>query len=282
MSEVLERTLTEEQVRQFGRDGYLVLRDFYTQDEIDTIRATFMEQAKDGPVVGLSEIKHGGTPGGYDPADPLARYPRMMHPHRHPEIPVGPLSLRYLLDPRLRPVLAALMRDDPVGVQTMFYFKPPGARGQALHQDNFYLRVRPGTCMAAWVAVDDADEENGGMVVVPGSSGLEIACPQKADPARFFTSDYVPVPDGLEEVPVRLKAGDVLFFNGSLIHGSHPNTSTTRFRRALISHYVPRGSVELSHWYQDPMTFDGEVVGIAPATGGGPCGTPQDVVKGPH
>jgi len=35
------------------------------------------------------------------------------------------------------------------------------SRGQAFHQDNFYLRVKPGTCVAAWVAVDDADEENG-------------------------------------------------------------------------------------------------------------------------
>jgi hypothetical protein len=78
-------------------------------------------------------------------------------------------------------------------------------------------------------------------------------------------------------VPVDLKAGDVLFFNGSVIHGSYPNTSKTRFRRSLIFHYVPLTSQELSQWYREPMTFDGRVVEIAAATGGGPCGTLNDV-----
>jgi hypothetical protein len=61
-----------------------------------------------------------------------------------------------------------------------------------------------------------------------------------------------------------------------------PNTSATRFRRSLICHYVPAGSVELSHWYRTPMRFDGVPVTIPPATGGGPCGTPQEQVAGPH
>jgi phytanoyl-CoA hydroxylase len=29
-------------------------------------------------------------------------------------------------------------------VQIMFYFRPRGSRGQALHQDNFYLRAALG------------------------------------------------------------------------------------------------------------------------------------------
>ena len=120
----------------------------------------------------------------------------MMHPPTHPELAVGPVALRYMLDPRLHPALHKLIGEEPVAVQSMFYFKPPKARGQELHQDNFYLRVKPGTCMAAWIAVDDVDAENGGMKVVPGSHHEEIACPQKADAATSFTTDYVPVPEG--------------------------------------------------------------------------------------
>ena len=77
-----------------------------------------------------------------------------------------------------------------------------------------------------------------------------------------------------------MRAGDVLFFNGSLIHGSTPNTSATRFRRSLIFHYVPEGSLEMSEWYQ-ALRFDGRPVAIPAATGGGPCGTEQ-AVAGPH
>src|SRR5689334_1916343 len=156
--------LSPEHVEQFNRDGYTVIRGFLSREEVTEIRNTFMEQIANGPVEGLNEIR-----ADYDPSDPLARYPRMMFPHHHPDKPVGPLSMHYMLHPRLKPVLKALFGEEPFAVQSMFYFKPPGSRGQDLHQDNFYLRARPGTCLAAWFAIDDADRDNGGMVVVPGS-----------------------------------------------------------------------------------------------------------------
>lgn len=286
MPAVLDRTtdtsthaagLTAEQKAQFEQEGYLVLRGLFSPAEAGAIRDAFMAENADGPVPGLSSIGEGIV----DPSDPLAFYPRMMNPHLQPAREVGTIARDFLLDPRLHPVLTGLFSEEPVGVQTMFYFKPAGARGQELHQDNFYLRVKPGTCMAAWLAVDDVDAGNGGMKVVPGSHREEVACPQKADAAVSFTTDYVPVPEGMEAVHCDMKAGDVLFFNGSLIHGSTPNTSLNRFRRSLIAHYVPRHSQELSPWYQLPLTFDGEVVQIAEATGGGPCGTAQ-AAMGPH
>ena len=85
----------------------------------------------------------------------------------------------------------------------------------------------------------------------------------------------------MEPVPVNLAPGDVLFFGGSVIHGSYPNKSDD-FRRAFICHYIPGSSAEASHWYNPMMSFDGvEVNFITPAEGGGPCGTP-DTVVGPH
>ena len=41
---------------------------------------------------------------------------------------------------------------------------------------------------------------------------------------------------------VCMEPGDVLFFDGLLIHGSYPNYSETRLRRVFISHYLARGS----------------------------------------
>lgn len=270
---MITQHLSEEALAQFKRDGYFVLRGFYTPDEVTAIRDTFMAQAENGPVEGLSEIKHSGDKL-YDRSDPLAFYPRMIMPHMHLDKTVGPVAKSFLLDSRLHDILTDFFDDEPLAAQSMFYFKPAGARGQALHQDNLYLRVKPGTCIAAWLAVDDADAENGGMVVVPGSSDLDIACPEKADSAQFFTTDLVKVPEGLHEEAVTLKAGDVLFFNGSVIHGSYPNISKDRFRRSLIAHYIPKASVEVSHFY-DTLSFGGEKISIAEATGGGPCGTPQ-------
>jgi phytanoyl-CoA hydroxylase len=104
----------------------------------------------------------------------------------------------------------------------MCYFKPPGARGQALHQDNFFLRASPGTCVAAWLALDRADEANGCLLVVPGSHRWPILCTTAADTAQSFTDITVPLPPGTRPRPVPMEPGDVLFFNGSLVHGSSP------------------------------------------------------------
>ena len=189
--------------------------------------------------------------------------------------------MRYMLDLRLKTVLAALMDAEPVAAQSMFYFKPAGARGQDLHQDNFYLRVAPDTCYAAWCAIDDVDQENGGMVLVPGSHTLPILCPTGSDKTLFFTDHHIDVPEGMETVPADMKAGDVLFFNGSVIHGSYPNASKDRFRRAFICHYVPKASAEVSHFYEC-LDFDGNPVALADSTMGGPCGGAWSEVKGPH
>ncbi|MDX1933021.1 MAG: phytanoyl-CoA dioxygenase family protein [Capsulimonadales bacterium] len=270
----------EDPVARFEQDGYAVVRGLFAPEEVAELRDTFTDLNANGPIEGLSEILRGKD--GYTDSDPLSFYPRMMHPHRHLDKPVGPLALRRMLDARLYPLLKAFMQDEPAAVQSMFYFKPAGARGQDLHQDNFYLRVKPGTCCAMWLAVDDADEENGGMVVVPGTHDMEVVCPEPADKTEFFTDHHVDVPEGKEAVPVRLKAGDVLFFNGSVIHGSYANRSKDRFRRAFICHYVPASSAELSHWYVEPQLFDGTTIEIPEATGGGPCGRAEAGIRSPH
>jgi hypothetical protein len=65
-----------------------------------------------------------------------------------------------------------------------------------------------------------------------------------------------------------------------MIHGSYANRSADRFRRCFIGHYVGRSAESLSSFYHPLLTREGEEVGRAPATGGGPCGSPE--AMGPH
>ncbi len=162
-----------------------------------------------------------------------------------------------------------------------FIFKPPSARGQALHQDNLYLQSHPETCIAAWIAIDPCDDENGGLIVIPGSHRNQILCPVKADSTISFSDDTVPLPrtdpddptNPMIKVQTVMKPGDVLFFHGDLVHGSMPNTSRDRFRRSLIFHYIPQESVEVARFNQPLIGPDGgEVVEIKVAEGGGTCG----------
>jgi ectoine hydroxylase-related dioxygenase (phytanoyl-CoA dioxygenase family) len=252
--------LTSTQLDEYQQDGYLVVKRLFSPDEVRDLREHFMALRAAGSYPGDTAGVDGGS------NDPLKRFPRMIHMHRWDET-----SMRWMLDPRLGACMAGLLGREPFAVQTMLYFKPPGARGQALHQDQFYLRVQPGTCMAAWLALDACDEENGCLQVVPGSHRLPVLCAQKADTQVSFTDITVPVPESMPVRPVLMDAGDVMFFHGSLIHGSSPNVSD-RFRRALIGHYVAGEAEQVGKFYHPVLRMDGSVVELGASEGGGPCG----------
>ena len=244
-------------------DGFLVVRELWEPDEITACAERF------------AAITAAGD------ADPRALGPRRGQrrsahplPAHHAAAPVRRAGAGACSSTRaIEAVLAALMEEQPIAAQSMFYFKPPGSKGQALHQDNYYLRVRPYTCIAAWTAVDRSVPENGGLYVCPGTHTMEVACPEVADPEESFTTHFVRPPAGIRPVPVELAPGDVLFFGGSIVHGSRPNVSAGEWRRSFICHYVPASFREMSLHYRPALRFDGREYEFADASGGGPCGT---------
>jgi hypothetical protein len=249
---------------QFDRDGYVLARGLFTTEEADFLKTYYTQMREAGDVP--------GDPFKYPKpeeivTDPLLRYPRMLQMHRWDEV-----SLKWLIDARINAVLTGLLGREPFAVQTMIYFKPPGARGQALHQDNYYLRAKPGTCCAAWMALEDTDEENGCLQVASGSHDWPILCTVPADLKQSFIDVTVPVPDGTPIVPMRMKAGDVLFFNGQLVHGSFANTSKNRFRRSLIGHYVEGDAQQVAAWFKPALRMDGSVVELETSENGSRCG----------
>lgn len=267
-------TLTAEQRAAYRQDGYLIVRQLWTKAEIAELRQVIDGLAAAGKPIPEYWEPEASADGSLNP-DPLKRFPRMLHLHRH-----QPIGKRMMLDPRIGAVVRALLEDeDPIACQSMVYFKPPGSRGQALHQDNFYLMVRPGTCIAAWTAIDPATPANGGLMVVPGTHELALQCPQPADGQRSFVNNYVPPPDGRQPVPANLDPGDVLFFNGSVIHGSEPNRHPTLWRRSFIAHYMPSTAEEIVSWYFPLHDFNGRVIERQAAGMGGPCGEDYDWSK---
>jgi len=261
-NKTLGGVLTAGQKQQFDDEGYLIVKGLLA-DDAPRIKEEFMRLHAAGPIPGcfqpLTEAEANG--------DVLKLYPRMMHPHK-----VNRIAFEYMLHPQVMNILADLFGAEPLAAQSMFYFKPPGAKGQALHQDQFYLKVEPGTCIAAWTAIDPADEENGGLFLVPRTNRFPIQCPHMADPDVSFTKEEVDVPEGFEVVPALMEAGDVLFFNGSVIHGSFPNRSSDRFRRSFICHYADVSASQIGKYYKPIYRHDGSVVAIEANEDAGPCG----------
>lgn len=266
-------SLTADQLQNWEEDGYLIVPSLFAREQIEQLKNIMQDIADKGqPVPGWQPLVNVKA---YDTevveaeklGAVLKRYPRYIHPHRYID-----LAKQMMLDQRVHDVLVQLTGDQPVACQSMYYYKPCGAKGQALHQDNIYLQVEPQTCYAAWTAVDEVMPENGGLYVVPGSHRLDTQCPSLADESQSFTSHLVDVPKGMKAIPTVMHPGDVLFFNGQIIHGSGMNRSTTLWRRSFICHYMPRTSRCVSKFYFPILGFDGSVLTYEASQAGGPCG----------
>lgn len=262
--------MVQSQAQQFNELGFVHVASIFSPDEVEQIRETFTRQVESG---------NGKDPEGFahddhvPEGDILHKYPRFVHPHRHPGTGPGKLALEHMMDERLLAVVEDLV-GPAYGAQSMFYFKPPGARGQAFHQDNMSLQAAPEMCIAAWIAIDKADADNGALRVVPKSHKQELICtsPDSANPELSFSNNEIHIPDTVEIHQTVLEAGDVLFFHGALVHGSLPNKTSDRFRRALIFHYIPQGSREVAKFYLPLIDKNRQHVYIEEAPGGGACG----------
>jgi phytanoyl-CoA hydroxylase len=103
------------------------------------------------------------------------------------------------------------------------------------HQDNGYWRLVPAGAVSLWMALDDADEENGCMWVVPGSHRAGEAGHQRA--GQYIAQLKADADESLA-VPVPLPAGSGMFHHCLTLHMTKPNHSP-RQRRAWVIHYMP-------------------------------------------
>jgi ectoine hydroxylase-related dioxygenase (phytanoyl-CoA dioxygenase family) len=112
----------------------------------------------------------------------------------------------------------------------------------AWHQDVTFWGLEPPMAITAWYAVDDSDEENGCMQVIPGTHVSGVVEHGKAQQAGNLLSInqevHVSPEQAASAVDLPLHAGQVSIHDGTLIHGSLPNRSDRR-RCGLTLRYVP-------------------------------------------
>ena len=157
-----------------------------------------------------------------------------------------------------REVLVQIVAPNVKSMQSMLFIKPPKFPGQAWHQDEVYIPTRDRTLTGGWIALDDATVENGCLIAIPGSHLDGYLYPQRDhnNPVEFDFAQESYGFDESGEIPVECAAGDVVFFNGYLLHRSRRNRSD-RYRRALVNHYM--NAYSLLPW----QTREGERVAIA-------------------
>jgi ectoine hydroxylase-related dioxygenase (phytanoyl-CoA dioxygenase family) len=248
------REVTVDQHTRFRRDGVIVFPQLVPQDDIGELRAHTEDLMQGRLPEQQLDLKtaHGHT---LRVPDHLSREERCRHFLRiHMLHRLLPLHERYMLHPRVLDVLEVLIGPDVLALQTMLFIKAPGAAGQGWHQDSFYIPTHPDTLCGAWIAIDDCDEENGAMWFAKGSGHEPVYPPadgagsgdhQVADITYIsgvsdvddLKNSLSPIADRYDQVLISAKAGDVVFFNGHVLHRSKRNFSTNRFRRSFVTHY---------------------------------------------
>ena len=234
-------TLNEKQseiAEFYARNGYYVLENGFSAEEIQNLRdETVRICAGDfGDVAGAQ----GRLPNETDD-ELLRRYLCIHFPHK-----TSPLMLGALSQPKIVEALTAMIGPNVKCMQSMLFIKASGKPGQAWHQDEDYIPTRDRSLCGAWIAMDDATTENGCLWIIPGSHQPGVLWDQEWHGDRRFDCalESVNFPYSDEDaIPVEVKAGAVVFFNGYTLHRSLPNRAKSGYRRALVNHYMSAESL---------------------------------------
>lgn len=234
--------LTPTQVRQFVEQGFLVLPNLITMDEVNELRSDIVKLMR-----GKYECENiAQKPDSMSDEEILRTVLCVHEPHY-----VSPVILRYVKHQLICGALSQITgahlpfwSGNVKCMQSMYFVKPPSYPGQPWHQDEIYIPTRDRSLIGAWIALDDATVRNGCLWVIPGSHRPGILYPQRAqaDNEEFDGNGESFGFDESLEVPVEVTTGSVVFFNGYLLHRSRRNRSTC-YRRALVNHYMTAESL---------------------------------------
>jgi phytanoyl-CoA hydroxylase len=135
--------------------------------------------------------------------------------------------------PKVRRIASTLCHPGYVTFQEMMLIKPAHiGSARVWHQDCAYFAVKPLTAvLGMWIAIDDADSENGCMHLIPGAHAHGPLL-QSSNVGCTIPDDRL---DLTRVVPIPLRAGGAMFFNGLLPHMTPANRSPLR-RRAIQFH----------------------------------------------
>lgn len=227
--------LTEEQIQTFEREGFVLLPNVFDAAELDTLRAALLEVfAEPGPQRVL-EAESGAVRGvhGVHETHPvygtLTRLPRLVEPARQ-------------------------LLDEDVYVHQFKINAKLALVGEVWewHQDFRFWRDEDGMpgphAVNAGIFLDQVDEFNGPLMLVPGShrDGIHETTERKAADwtetlaaklkyslkvealARATRDRGIVAPKG--------EAGSVLLFHSNVLHGSAPNMSPNNRTLVLVTY----------------------------------------------
>ncbi|ESO93738.1 hypothetical protein LOTGIDRAFT_203077 [Lottia gigantea] len=240
--------LSEKEIEEFWRDGYLLNKQVLTEKQCDQILEdyrTFLTN-KEPPKKDLLYEFHSNQSG--DPDNVL------MHCLGHWRITENFHDIVFMPSVVV-PASQLLEQGHLIPVRfwhDQLFAKPPKiGGGVAWHQDySYWTRTKPMKHLTVHIALDDQSEENGALHYIPGSHHWTRDGGKPLPVTDFNFKDMESIQTILTEEekvafkPVcgRLRKGEASFHHPLAVHGSYGNRSE-RPRRAAVLNYFADGVV---------------------------------------
>ena len=219
-------SLSDEQVAQFWRDGFIRLRGVLSRDEIVSYGAAIRDTA-------------------------MRRFAaRDMQPSAHGAF-LQTLGLRFdnenvrlfCLAPRFGAIAARLLQVPAVRIfHEQALFKQPGGSDSHWHQDQYYWPLATDRSLGLWMPLVDCSRQMGTIRFVRGShrygdlAGRDISDESARHFDEFIARERLDIHQTEE-----LAAGDCTFHLGWTVHGAPANHSDA-MREAMIVTFYPDGT----------------------------------------
>lgn len=216
--------LTDAQIAQYHEDGYLMLGKILTDAQIAALCAD-EKRFRESPLWPDSQEQIGKT-----------IFRSQLAPYSAAVRDAG-LTGSHV------PLVQQLIGPNVIYWFSQFVTKYPDAKSGKSdfpwHQDNGYSKgITPATNITVWVALEDVNEQNGCVYVMPNShkGGLR-------DHGTRAESWHLTVAVEGNGVPAILKAGEAVAFTGLTLHRSLLN-NTDQPRRGFFMEYADADAIE--------------------------------------
>jgi phytanoyl-CoA hydroxylase len=272
--------LTDEQVADFQRDGFLVVPHFASAEACTALRARAEEivEAFDpdehrSVFTTNDQVRHSDewflTSGdtircfweeeAFGPDGELVQ-PKELSINKigHATHDLDGVFEHFSYTPELASVAHDVGLADPLALQSMYIFKQPSIGGEVgCHQDATFLATGPVSVTGFWFALEDATLENGCLWAQPGGHRSPLRSQfrrtEAGDATEMIVVDETPLPvppEGLVALPV--EAGTLVVLHGLLPHWSGANRSP-KSRHAYSLHCISESAEYPSwNWLQRP------------------------------
>ena len=224
------RMISDEQAEQYNRDGYLVFENVFDDDVVDALLAQ-LDPLEERDTERLR--RHSDGEAFITRADEIIFSPHAVTRSYYAKAFTRSQFFRDLAHDLLGP-------DVRLYWDQLVYKKPGNPEVFPWHQDNGYVFVLPQQYLTCWVALCDADQDNGCPWVIPGAHRQGTYEHQLTKLGWACTLEE---PDHCVAVPV--SKGGVVAFSSLTPHMTGPN-STDSVRKTYIVQFAPDGASTIS------------------------------------